>query len=703
VENIRFMPYSLIKAEICSKEGEKLHYEKKAVIRHQKGLHTRVTAMVVQKAHELNTKYQTSIFFRYKQRNEILANSLMLLCSLKIKAGDEVGVVASGKYAQFVVEQMVAFLESDFHLDNAQAISEVDKIIQDNAFTAEQIFNSIANGLMVSDEGDFITVFNPAAEKISGIPASAAIGRKVYDVIPNSRLHIVNRTGIAELACRQLMGYSSTITNRTPIVIDGQVKGAVAIFEDISALDKITGELTEVKELKERLQLVLESVQDGICVLNKDGIVIYVNPAYVRIVNQQYSQLVGKNIREISPQGARSKVLYSGRHVLGNISQKSNGVTVVANVNPIIVDEELTGVVSVVKDISEVHGLMEKLNRISAKAEYLEQELWRTKKPNRAFEHFVGRSGKVLDVLAMATKAAEGSSTVLIRGESGTGKELVAEGIHYASIRSIGPFIRVNCGAIPANLLESELFGHEKGAFTGAVRKKLGKFELANNGTIFLDEIGEMEKNMQVKLLRILQKRDFERVGGESTIKVNVRIIAASNRDLEKMVKNGEFREDLYYRLNVIPLLLPPLRERKEDIPILVEHFLAKINTELTKTIRGIKSEALDLLRQYKWPGNVRELENIIERIVTLIEGDFIGIEHLPGYIMEEVLLVNEESSSLIDREAILPWEEYEKQIIKQALDKCGSFNGAGKALGLTHKTVAAKAKKYGIEKTISW
>jgi len=687
----------------CIKEGDILYYEKKAVIQHQKGIHTRVAAMIVQKAHEFNMKYQTSIFFRYKEQEKILANSLMLLCSLRIKAGDEVWVIGSGNYAQLVVEQMVAFLESDFHLDNAETISKVDKLLQDNSFTAEQIFNSMANGLMVSDENDLVTIFNPAAAEILGIPASAVIGKKVYDVIPNSRLHLVNKSGIPELVCKQLIGNSSTITNRTPILIDGQIKGAVAIFEDISALEKVTWELQEIKELKERLQLILESVQDGICVVNKDGCITYVNPAYLRIVNQQYEQLVGQNTKEISPQGARSTVLSSGKQILGNISQKSNGVTVVANVNPIIVDGELTGVVSVVKDITEVHSFMEKLNHISAKAEYLEQELWRTKKPNRAFEHFVGRSGKVLDALAMATKAAEGSSNVLIRGESGTGKELVAEGIHYASVRAAGPFIRVNCGAIPTNLLESELFGHEKGAFTGAIRRRLGKFELANQGTIFLDEIGEMEKSMQVKLLRVLQKKEFERVGGEVTIKVNVRIIAATNRNLEKMVIGGEFREDLYYRLNVIPLLLPPLRERKEDIPMLVEYFLDKISRELNKNLKSIKSDALAVLMQYKWPGNVRELENMIERMVTLTEGSSISAKHLPSYLKEELLLEKKEQNNFITDDIVLTWNEYEKLIIRLALEKFGSFNSAGKALGLTHKTVAAKARKYGIEKTVSW
>jgi len=222
----------------------------------------------------------------------------------------------------------------------------------------------------------------------------------------------------------------------------------------------------------------------------------------------------------------------------------------------------------------------------------------------------------------------------------------------------------------------------------------LGKFELANNGTIFLDEIGEMDKNMQVKLLRALQQREFDRVGGETTVKVDVRIIAATNRNLEDMVRQGTFRDDLYYRLNVIPLFLPALRERVEDIPLLAEHFVNKINLQNHKHIKGVTAAALEVLMSYKWPGNVRELENIIERVITLMDSDFIEIEHLPSYITGEAVIKQVKSFAF---DAVLPWEEYEKQIIGNALKKCGSFNAAGKMLKLTHKTVAAKARKYGL------
>ena len=460
---------------------------------------------------------------------------------------------------------------------------------------------------------------------------------------------------------------------------------------EIHGVDKL---LHENALMQERLQMILESVQDGICVVDRSGEVTYVNPSYLRIVHKTPEMVVGQNVFETAADGNRCAVLRSGIARIGSIRHKKDGTTIVANVNPIFVDGEIAGVVSVIKDITEIQTLMERLSQVSAKAEYLEQELLRTKKTAQAFANDIGKSGKVVDVLALASKAADSSANVLIRGESGTGKEVIAEGIHYASGRRRGPFIRVNCGAIPGALLESELFGHEKGAFTGAVRRKLGKFELANHGTIFLDEIGELDKNLQVKLLRVLQQKEFDRVGGEETIHVDVRIIAATNRDLEAMVREGTFRDDLYYRLNVIPIILPPLRDRPDDIPLLVEHFIEKISKENKKDVRGITPDAMQMFMHYRWPGNVRELENVIERVITLMDTDLITAAMLPSYIKGDI--AGREVQSLAD-DTVLPWEEYEKQIIANALRQGTSFNGAAKLLRISHKTVAAKARKYGL------
>lgn len=249
---------------------------------------------------------------------------------------------------------------------------------------------------------------------------------------------------------------------------------------------------------------------------------------------------------------------------------------------------------------------------------HLKQEL----KSRYSFEGIIGSSSKMQEVFKIVERVANSNATVLIRGESGTGKELIARAIHYNSPRAAKPFIAVSCAALPETLLESELFGYEKGAFTGAVGQKAGRFELAHQGTLFLDEVPEISPPVQVKLLRVLQEREFERVGGTKTIKVDVRLIAATNRDLEQLVAEGHFRPDLYYRLQVIQVFLPPLRERTEDIPLLVQHFVEKYNKENGKCVKGVTDETMDLLMKYRWPGNVRELENVIERGVVLADAD---------------------------------------------------------------------------------
>lgn len=672
----------------------------KTIIRHEKGLHTRVAAMVVQQAAQLQHRYSVILYIHDQKGNKIPASSLLPLVALHIRAGDAIWISADQAEKVEPVQALAQLLESDFALLDAVTLSGVDRMLQDQAVAAEQIFASLAHGLLVTDEQDIVTVFNPAAARLMELDASLVIGKPVQEVIPDTRLHIVRQTMTAEIGSRQVSGSSVLITNRTPIIVEGQAKGAVAIFEDISSLERTMGELRTVRELQERLHLILESVEDGICVVDAQGLITYVNPSYLRITKMERSDIEGKLISLLSPRGARARVLVTGQPVLGHISRKANGQTIAANVTPIIVDGEVAGVVSIVKNMFEVEALIDKLHQVTEQAEYLEQELRRSRKPVQAFDRFIGRCGKVVEALAIAGKAAEGAATVLIRGESGTGKELVAEGIHFASPRAGKPFIRVNCAAIPAALLESELFGHERGAFTGAVRRKPGKFELAHGGTLFLDEIGDMERSMQVKLLRVLQKREFQRLGGEETLQADVRIIAATNQDLEQMMACGTFREDLYYRLNVIPIFLPPLRERQEDIPLLAEFFLNRHAGSLHKPFRGIRQEALAALCRYRWPGNVRELENVVERMVTLADGPYIEFDTLPVYLRE---LPSASDNSHTESEVILPWADYEREIIEKALVRYGSFNRAAKALGITHKTVAAKARKYGLMKMLSW
>jgi len=319
------------------------------------------------------------------------------------------------------------------------------------------------------------------------------------------------------------------------------------------------------------------------------------------------------------------------------------------------------------------------------------------------FENIVGDNSKMHHVFETIEKVADSDSTILVLGESGTGKELIAKAIHYNSYRRENPFVPVNCAAIPDELLESELFGHEKGAFTHAIRTRIGRFELAHGGTLFLDEIGDMNPNLQSKLLRVLQERQFERIGGIKTIKADIRVIAATHQDLKKAVQEKRFREDLYYRLNVIPIKIPPLRDHKSDIPLLVDHFLRQFTESKKKRIERITDEAMRQLMEYDWPGNVRELENIVERIVILSSHEVIGLHDLPEKIQTlteattpPTLEFTEEGISL--ETAV---NEFERQLILQALAKTGWVkNKAAQLLRLNRTTLIEKIKRQNIDRT---
>ena len=306
----------------------------------------------------------------------------------------------------------------------------------------------------------------------------------------------------------------------------------------------------------------------------------------------------------------------------------------------------------------------------------------------------IGNSNKMREVYQMISQVSKSNATVLVRGESGTGKELVANSIHYNSLRAKGPFVKVNCAALPANLIESELFGHEKGAFTGAVKKKLGKFELANKGTLFLDEIGSIDQDVQVRLLRVLQEKEFERVGGHRTIKIDVRIIAATNKNLEDAVENESFRGDLYYRLNVFPIYMPPLRERKTDILLLADYFLEKYAKENNKSIKRFSTPSIDMLIDYHWPGNVRELENCIERAVLLCEE---GVIH--SYNLPPTLQTGTESGTIPTYSLEDAVSKLEREMLIDALKNTrGNVTQAADMLKTTVRKFGYKAKNYGID-----
>lgn len=341
-----------------------------------------------------------------------------------------------------------------------------------------------------------------------------------------------------------------------------------------------------------------------------------------------------------------------------------------------------------------VKKIFEKIQNEKRIQELIEQNRLLSDEAFSEYSEMIGNSLQIKKVFTLIEQVSNTDSTVLIQGESGTGKELVARAIHRRSKRAEKPFIKVNCGALNENLLESELFGHEKGAFTGAIKQKKGRFELANFGTLFLDEVGDISLAMQIKLLRVLQEGEFERVGGEVTLRTNVRIIAATNRDLQKMIREEKFREDLYYRLSIIPISIPPLRERKEDIPLLVDYFLKKQMRNRQQKIKKIDNEGMRLLIDYHWPGNIRELENLIERLTVISTGEKIESSLIAGHLYQG-LSVSTNYENLPLEKAV---ESLEQNLIVSALKKTGGVKSkAAKLLGIPNSVLYYKMEKYGL------
>lgn len=658
-------------------------------VRIRNGIHLRIAAEIVQKADIIKNKYGVSLYMKKPNMYEPMAISMLALVSLKVKEGDTVEICSMDETeeSKSAVEELYSFILMRGR-DEDKGYDKIDDILEESTIANEQIIESIPVGIIVIDINCSLAAVNSYGLKIVGMSTKEVLGKNIKSIIPNSELPEVLLSNKPQLGKIQYINGHTLMVNRSPIFMNNKVMGAVGVFQDIS-------EMVGMQELNEKLKKILEASHDLICFVDENRKISYVNPAYEKHFNVSDQHLSGKDLKEISPEGLRMKV-FNSKNKMENILYQKGNLDIVSTVEPIFIENSFKGVISISKPVNEMKYLMKKLEQSEQELDYYKYEFKRHSALEAHFSNIIGASGSLKECLLIAEKASKTTSTVLIRGESGTGKELIAKSIYNNSDRKDKPFVRVNCAAIPENLLESELFGYEKGAFTGAGKSKPGKFDMADSGTIFLDEIGDMPKSMQVKLLRVLQEREFERIGGLETHTVDVRIIAATNRNLEEMLASGEFREDLYYRLNVISISLPPLRNRKEDISLLTEHFIFKIANRLNKQIKGIEKECISYLQEYNWPGNVRELENVIERAINMCDGSIITAKDLPIYITNAA----SSGGSLINmvNGELAPMEEYEREIIEMALKKYKSYNQAGKVLGLTHRTVSLKCKKWGIK-----
>ncbi|HCF49890.1 MAG TPA: AAA family ATPase [Syntrophomonas sp.] len=569
----------------------------------------------------------------------------------------------------------------------------------------DAIIDSTHNMIISVDENGIIKVFNRSAERLLGLGAEV-IGEHILDVLPNSRLMEVMKTGQVELMQKITLRGREFVSNRSPIIKDNKIIGAVAVLQDPSELEKISRELHYVKELNEELDAIIESSFDGLYISDGQGITLRLNKAFEMISGINGHEFLGHNVDDIEKEGIVSesvtKLVLQRREPVTIIQNYKTGKITLATGNPVFdKNGEIFRVVCNVRDITELNILNEKLERAQGLTQHYESELRSLRMRYAAPERLVVNSPEMRKMLDMVVRIAQVESTILITGETGTGKELIAQIIHENSPCHQGPFIKVNCGAIPETLLESELFGYENGAFTGARKEgKPGFFQLASGGTLFLDEIGELPLGLQVKLLRVLQSKEITRVGGTTPIQVDVRIVAATNRDLMEMVQNKQFRGDLYYRLNVLPIYVPPLRERKDDIPNLVVHFVQIFNQKYQLTKR-IAPEVIEIFMEYDWPGNVRELENLIERLIVITPGDVVNWQDLPVHITNEAPAALSDNSSQITVSGIIPLkdavESVEKQILQQAYAKYRTTRQMAAELKVDASTIVRKAAKYGI------
>ena len=482
-----------------------------------------------------------------------------------------------------------------------------------------------------------------------------------------------------------------------PYVESNKILGYIYILKDITDIKDSKIQLMELKTSLDMIEDILEYAYEGFVLVDKDGKIAKMN--YEKLMGLKEEDHLGRPVEDVIENTRMHIVVKTGKKELRHV-QRIQGYDMITNRVPVIRDGKVIAAVGTVlfRDASEVKELARELAELEYKINGYKGEIERLQDSRYSFDSIKTQDPKMEYLKKLGRKASESNSTVLILGESGTGKELFAQAIHRASYRKSQAFVPINCAAIPKELLESELFGYEGGAFTGAKREgKPGKFELANGGTIFLDEIGNMPLEMQAKLLRVLEERRFERVGGNKKIQLDVRVIAATNEDIEEAVKEGRFREDLYYRLNVITLDIPPLRERIDDIPILCEELLEYLSRELNSPAKTVDKKTISILKKYHWPGNVRELRNVLERGMNFSYDDAILPKHLPERVFSNSNFNKNYREDIKTLNQVVA--QAEKEAIINAINKAGGNKTKAAELLDIHRTALyKKMEKYKME-----
>lgn len=614
-------------------------------------------------------------FSNLAQVREWLMNSKVAETPIIDKDGRPVGVVTQSCVITALLREMAALY------DQIYAILKV-----------------VPTGILAVNENGLITVSNHLSENLLGLQSTEVIGHSLRDVIPEINLDSNKPQKIQRHK-------ASILVTSSPVSLK-PICGHLVVMYEATEVERMAQEIESIKRLQSTFETILNTAYEGLLVVNDEGRIILANRSFEQLIKKDNKELIGREASTIIKQfDTLSKVKRDFE------IESINGHSAIVSYNPIKGAPEVSGgVVRVIhKHLDQLQDVMQEFDKLKHSLNYYKDELYKLNGTQFTLDSIITTSDKVMmDAKRVADKAADCLSNVLILGESGTGKELFAHAVHNASKRCKEPFIKVNCAAIPSELAESELFGYAPGAFTGATRVgKPGKFELANGGTIFLDEIGDMPLQLQSKLLRVIQDREIEMVGGTKSIPIDVRIIAATNKDLRLLVNQKLFREDLYYRLNVICLSLPPLRNRKEDIEHLANSFLFKFNNIQNKNYKGITPDVIEAFRNYSWPGNIRELENAIERAVSLGTSgwltwdDFNNIfEQAPKSFdawlsNSDARLVEDKPEKIILKESI---QQQETELIRWALNECtGNRVKAAKLLGISRSTFYEKLKKTSI------
>lgn len=594
------------------------------------------------------------------------------------------------------------------YIRREELIAELFKQENESVDLLRNILKSIPMGIFVVNKEQKIINCNDSGLRMIRSTSEKVLQHSAAEFFALENINKVFTTGKSILNDVQVKDEIGIIVDYSPIFnTDKRVEGIAIVVQDLPMVEQMAMEIEHINNLNKDLNAILSSIYDEILVVNHKGeLMRYSDNIISSYWQTDLKNLIGKNIVELEEKGLFSpsvtRLVMEKKKKVSIVQETSSGNKILSVGNPVFNEKnELDRIIIASRDITEATRLKTELMEMKKISEQYKKELDDFKNEDRFVKKLVYRSDKMYKLINQARKISDFSSTVLINGESGVGKEVIAQAIHQLGKRSSKKFLKLNCGAIPENLLESELFGYSSGSFTGADKNgKEGYFKQADEGILFLDEIGEMPLQLQVKLLRVLQEQEVIPIGSTTPIKINVQIIAATNKRLEKMVEEGTFREDLYYRLNVIPLYVPPLRERTEDIAVLAFHFLQQLNEKYDKNFH-LTPDAVNVLEFYSWPGNVRELQNIIERLVVSADDQSIDAEFVSQFL--SLGYDFQKSKPVITR--VVPLQEaldqVEEQLILLAMKQYKTTTKAAKALGISQSSVSRKYQKILAEQQI--